>query len=293
MSQPPGAPLAPMNGSTSDATVWVKEDTSRHPVATEGSRMDIGTGFERAGLRAERSWSPLASGPAAKQIFGMTIDERDSTDEVFRYWPGEENHVIVRDAKPGRHQMVVDVWEPVREFQQVWVVADDADLESRLERANGRVLQREAHWVKVALTTPAHERHFLLGTDETHYFIAQLPREASSVEDAHDVLRPLVARAPGTLRQGEWFFIPVSDEQQYGAWPEGTTLKDEPIARTGIGTPHVASEVFIRRDASGETFARGVVTQAPRHRPLVLGDRWHRVVRNLEIAAPDWMDWVD
>jgi hypothetical protein len=51
---------------------------------------------------------------------------------------------------------------------------------------------------------------FLVGIDESSHFISQLPELATSVEEAHEILKP-EGLGDNYLRQGEWFFVPVTD----------------------------------------------------------------------------------
>lgn len=51
----------------------------------------------------------------------------------------------------------------------------------------------------------------LSGQDEGSYFILELPSKVNTIKQAMDVLIPKEARVPGTLRQGEWFFVPCKD----------------------------------------------------------------------------------
>jgi len=48
----------------------------------------------------------------------------------------------------------------------------------------------------------------LSGQDEGSYFIVELPSKVDTIDQAMDVLIPKEARVPGTIRQGEWFFVP-------------------------------------------------------------------------------------
>ena len=260
---------------------------------------DIRRAFERAGLRYVEAKAPFASGAAGALIFGMSIEERDTLHERFAIWPGSETQLDVVDADPRVKQVVLHVKEPVRMFRQDWVVLSDEDLEDRLIREPATIIERVGHYVKVERTTPAADRYFLSGQDESHYFITQLPRSVSSVRDAHDALRPELARRPGTLRQGEWFFVPLDPRQtehltQFLA-RAGRDLvrRDAPLDVFGRGAPHIAEELLRNDRHANAVFARGVIRQAPRHKPLDLGREWRMVVRNLEIDLPSAVDWVD
>lgn len=97
---------------------------------------------------------------------------------------------------------------------------------------------------------------FLLGHDERHWFVAAIPEDSpvSTVAAAKQALKPeVVARREiairarirdrrinkARIRQGEWFFVPVSGLQVRAA----RILKNEPLRRGG-GKPHVCQELY-------------------------------------------------
>src|SRR5262245_8103556 len=103
---------------------------------------------------------------------------------------------------------------------------------------------------------------FLCGHDEREWFVAAVPRGASSVREALDELQPQDVRDAlarnhvssrkryarknrAFRRQGEWFFVPepsfVVDEK--------LILRNEPLRR-GRGKPHMVEEIF---RSGGET----------------------------------------
>lgn len=97
---------------------------------------------------------------------------------------------------------------------------------------------------------------FLCGHDEREWFVAAVPGQASSVQQAMDALQPpLVHKALASTwvpahkrytrknrafrRQGEWFFVP---EPTLAVDPK-LVLTNEPLRR-GAGKPHVVEELF-------------------------------------------------
>ena len=62
--------------------------------------------------------------------------------------------------------------------------------------------------VRATMEAPKSNTHLLMGYDEMRQFIAALPGRASTVEEAHALLRPSVGER--ALRQGEWFFEPAA-----------------------------------------------------------------------------------
>lgn len=96
---------------------------------------------------------------------------------------------------------------------------------------------------------------FLCGHDERHWFVAAVPGGVSSIKEAMEDLKPQEVREAqksipkkhqnkrrnkAFLRQGEWFFIPVSEER-FGKNP--IILDNEPIQR-GVGSPHVVEHII-------------------------------------------------
>lgn len=261
--------------------------------------------FQSAGLPLELRTVPLSldAWAQATDIVQMDIGQGPlkrrgarpalvTGRERYRIYPGHASNVLeVLDADPAQHQLVLRVDEPVRAMD-VRASPDDADDD---------VLR---------LTTSGFARHFLLGMDESHLFIAQLPRLVGSVARAHAVLRPaeldaLERGAPApAIRQGEWFFVPLAEPEALRV--ERLARKTyrvlrrvgiaEACALTRLGRPHVAEEVVVLpggAEAERAAYVRGAVVH-PDHRTVVLR-AWHRVIPNTErIEAPlPGIDWYD
>lgn len=253
-----------------------------------------------------------------RDIFQMDI-LRSYRRECVRIWPGHaKNRLEVIDVEPGLRQLVLLVQEPVRTFTEK---VDKARM------PNGRVLPHtlrpgervtvstDTHWV-VERRTDDSLRRYLCGMDETHLFVAQF-RDGVTVREAHASLRPeevegAERRAPGeTVRQGEWFFIPLEtgERETLEASLRRSMREIRRNAPVGPGgKPHVADQVLIREDRSRwirrrsgwvlgrvRVYARGAVRH-PDHATLHL-DSWRRVVRNAEIrpdhVGDDGILWVD
>jgi hypothetical protein len=94
---------------------------------------------------------------------------------------------------------------------------------------------------------------FLCGHDERHWFTAAVPEKAgaTSVLRAMDALKPREVREAetrqgvvgndryrrhnkGSLRQGEWFFVPAPDVKV----PKNRVLRNEPLMRGPGSKPH-------------------------------------------------------
>lgn len=255
---------------------------------------------------------------SSREIFAMDIVRRRRREE-FVMAPGAAAVTAVNvDAR--RRQIVLHVGE---DGGRMTVVAD------RYQRELTRWVLRPT---PVEITVPSSRRHLLVGFDERHLFACRLPRHASTVADAHELLAPPSVRRDraGVLRQGEWFFRRIDDvdadrELERAAREDGALHYRKAPLGHGLrlrGRPHVADHVVItswsddaRRQSRGQRFggrtglwrsrttralgarelARGCVRH-PDHRTLDLGRHWHVVERNSESidAPPDpAMTWID
>jgi len=171
-------------------------------------------------------------------------------------------------------------------------------------------------------------------------FVAGVFPNVSSVEEAKNILKPqevldseirnhvkrksrLSRRNAGFVRQGEWFFVPVSDFHP----DEWLILHKEPIQR-GQGKPHIVEYLYryggttvyvsqehptgltessyrhlvqkypekkniqwriMKRDP--KAYAKGRVRH-PDHKTIILRD-WHLIVLNLEVATGNHVAFLD
>ncbi len=246
---------------------------------------------------------PIGTGNA--DIFGMDIQRklaRDWRTEYFRIWPGHaENRIEVLGTDARLRQLVLLVHEPERTFEmRVGKFGWRAD-DPRIVRADGK-----RHWI-VREQTPDSKRHYLCGVDERQLFIAELPRGVSTVRDAHRVLKAdEVVLAEGkrrVKRQGEWFFLELTPEEERrleAELPTAIVWRRRPI---GIGGhPHTADEIVrlpgvalehghpVRRE---DVFVRGRVRHVD-HKTVVFTS-WRKVVRNTEPNAGKMagIAWID
>lgn len=168
-------------------------------------------------------------------------------------------------------------------------------------------------YVKITAKVPSMDMYVLAGYDEKALFICELPEAVASIEEAHDALMPKEAKkASSYKRQGEWFFVPVSDDEEsrinnlltkadfdnarvitsFGGLttvkvngPKGTKLElsSGPIEEQ---SSHIAASLLsVTSGKSTSVYASGLISdrRTNHHRPLVL-NRWHRVYRNLEVV---------
>lgn len=264
--------------------------------------------MKRARIRVQPAYDAHLR-PDERMTFRLELLHRNSPTEVFALREGEGNDISVRDASRGHRQVVLTVKEQERPFIVEWLVNSVEEAQQRAlrlhqDRSRGasrpirhpRVVDVADNKARVEVWTDPSERHFLLGRDEAYYFACQLPTGAESIAEAHRSLKPDLAEREGTLRQGEWFFLPLTSSQ-HGELKKRTQAGD--MLRRPNGhvrghrhnhrpdlAPHIADQVLISQTPIGDIpegseFARGTVRQEPRHRALHL-QAPHLVVRNLE-----------
>lgn len=254
------------------------------------------TSFQRARLHLELPKVPIVAWNA--EIFQMDIQRRRGA-EWFRLWKGAgDNTVLATDVDLGRRQLMLLVQEPSRRFEE------DVPKAGRREPPGThrafRLLRDEGRSWVFERWTPSASRRYLCGMDERHLFIAEVPG-GTTVRDAHRALKPAEVReversSPGrVLRQGEWFFVPLSETEarRLAASVRGSpwmVRRDESLG--GNGRSHLADEVV--HHALG-VFARGRVRH-PDHAPIILDD-WRRVHRNAEVrqnaVGSNGVFWID
>lgn len=254
--------------------------------------------------------------PGSPAIFQMSMHRSPRFGEYFQIWPGaRDNEIEVLSADASLQQLVLRVKEPRRRYVDVvpkgWSTSLEF-VEARARSVGGRVLEETRYDWRVEMWTPSLDRRYLCGRDDLHLFIAQV-RDGDSVAHAHQSLKPdevrqAENRTPGRVqRQGEWFFLPPSEEESERLDLElrdrsRATRRSAPV---GEGAhPHLADLVarIDRRTRSAhreyrrpEVYALGAVLH-PDHRPLWL-DGWRRVVRNREIGGDTGptrrIRWID
>lgn len=280
----------------------------------------------KAGLKVKAyAKNPVNGGNA---IFSISLDNQN----VLRIWNGEAKVTVVPSTS-GLKQAVLQVHEKGRTIIKVhnidWNTWDrNRTLESAQESLNewyirrhlGVTLPQGAEYSIIAYDRAgatnsikdfygtvtlqgrirSTRQNFLVGRDEKSQFISALPRQATSVQDAHDALRP--ASVPrGALRQGEWFFVPATVQERKAidasikargsagivtGWRDGyrpDRIDPKDVGQLEPGSSHHAPCSFLVR---GKRYACGIVydTRPDRHGSLMLVG-WHRVIRNREVQS--------
>jgi hypothetical protein len=288
--------------------------------------IEEGAAFDRGSLRRAFSSVPiglkLLGGPmntGSPLIFQMNIEHSKRFGEYFQIWPGHRgNEIEVLDVDRARIQLVLRVKEPRRRYVEAFQKrsywspeANRAHAEERARSTGGRVLKETRYDWRIEMWTSAVDRRYLCGRDDLHLFIAQFGA-GDTVAEAHESLKPEIVRRvdaerPGCVqRQGEWFFLPPSDEEEerlarhLETWP-GAVKERSPVGRGG--RPHVADAVVRidrrtrtehREYRRPEVYAQGTIRH-PDHRDVQL-DGWRRVVRNAELGGSNdglRVKWID
>lgn len=255
-----------------------------------------------------------ARGPAGVRSFVASIDAHPRAGRLW-IWEGR---CQIEVATSKRHrQGVLNVAEETRELvQQLHTTAYHRGPTGRPigwlsdeQIIDGAVAQMKSRWalpagssyeavikfkpkslrsgsvakVTVRAHAPASNTSLLMGMDETHHFVAQLPKfGVNTVRAAHALLTPPEARVPGTKRQGEWFFVPVRDHDVVETLMR--RLNQVNYGPLEPGSSHHAPMTT----RNGRMYAIGTVmdNRFGRHAPLLLHE-FHQVIRNREVnVAP-------
>jgi len=237
---------------------------------------DLKRWFDKARVPVKIEKKPLGSITNSvnnQDIFQMTVDTRgkENKREYFRIYYGHpKNDIRVVDTDSKNQQVILLVNEPEREYTvRTW---------DRIK----------ADWVFHTQKSPNFLRKYLMGMDESHLFIAELPRNLgpiNKIKDAHKILKPdiVLEKEKNTKRikrQGEWFFIPVTIKE-CELIDKNSNLIEKKIS---IGTnswrsrnSHVADQLINIRE---NQFVSGKITHVE-HKTLKL-QGWFKVLRNNE-----------
>lgn len=235
------------------------------------------------------------------RVFQMDIEKARGARfplERFRIWAGgPDNRLEVLDSERELRQLTLFVQEPRRRYERT---------EARSRWSGGsfqvpsgeRVVRSDDRSVTVEGWTPVEKRRYLCGFDERHLFIARF-KEGSSVRDAHRSLDPVRGAAHASMRpalvvrQGEWFFVPATTEEEKAVENYARDFPYQYAIRQALASgrrPHVVDELVrvvprpggvpIGPITESTRFARGRVRHVE-HATVDLGS-WHKVLLNLE-----------
>ncbi len=237
---------------------------------------DLKRWFDKAKIPVKIEKKSLSSNNLSvnnQDIFQMIIAIRgkNKKKEYFKLFYGhEDNDVRVVHTDSKNQQLILLVNEPEREYTV-----------RRWDR-------EENDWVYENQKAPDYLRKYLCGFDESHLFIAELPKNLgpiNKVGDAHKILKPkLVTQKEKKIgkikRQGEWFFIPVNIMEQTKI-NEISSLywKNERIGPRG-GNAHIAEKLF---KIDEEILVSGKINHIE-HKTIRLNG-WFKAVKNMEFRG--------
>lgn len=238
--------------------------------------------FADAGLRLEFGEVIRTN----EDVFGMKVDrnlKRNTRNEWFVMQPGHQDNTIqVMDTNKKFGQVLLMVKEEAREFTTL-------EWNSKTKKMDREVKHK----------TPKSVRKFLLGLDERQLFMAQVNSKATTVLQAHEMLKnPIVHTAEGkvgrAIRQGEWFFLPctsleIAELEKSIKKMLLVVKKNQRIGNLG-GKPHIAEELVDKSAprlqygfpirSRADIYVRGKIKH-PDHETVEL-KQWRRVLKNME-----------
>ena len=138
----------------------------------------------------------------------------------------------------------------------------------------------------VEIFAPKQQMYFLLGFDEKHTFICQLPEKPKSVADAHKILRPK-GLSDKAVRVGEFFFDPVDFTRSL--WLQSNFDWNCSVDPDDYYGNHRAS--IISQDGDDNVYCMGLVWDNEDRHDEILLDGWHKVVKNTELENENSGAW--
>ena len=241
---------------------------------------DLKKWFQKARLSLKLERVPLMGN---NDIFQMSIGVRGKKNrrEYFRIFYGDpENDIHVIDVDGEKQQLILSVREPSREFNTF----EFNEITGLYDK-------------EVTRKTSSLTRKYLMGMDETHLFISELPQEGAinKVNEAHKVLKPeyiIMSEKDNKniRRQGEWFFVPVTKKEQKLIDTNINFIKKKiPIGQIIRGNAHIADKML---NIEKNTYVTGKIRHVE-HKTLNL-HTWFRVFKNTEVQSRlGIVGWID
>jgi hypothetical protein len=294
--------------------------------------------FKKSGLKLIIRDNPFRTFGNDRRIFQMDVlrDVKGSRrKEWFEMFLGEGDvNVQIIDTDPDKIQVLLLVQEPERTFEVTerkthWRKKPD-ERRMELKKAGEKFHEDKTNFY-IQQKTPSDKRHFLMGVDERQLFVARLTRGVSSIVDARRSLGSTVQFHEGTRkmtpnRQGEWFFVKTTKQQEEDielllAKNRIWIIKKENIGKYAgreSGNPHTADEIVVIPQSSGliEQCKQSKFMSA--HRPIVQGEyplrarevfvrgkvrhidhktikysHWYQVILNNENQTQATASWID
>lgn len=272
--------------------------------------------FAEANLELVIVNRPLVLGRGNEDIVQVDIQRKlngNMRDELFQLYIGDETaDVQVLSIDKDISQLVLMVHERARTYtRNAWNKSPAASL----ARGEKVVSDKNGHLVIEGKTSDDKVR-YLMGRDERQLFIARLPSRITTVAEAHRSLKGAdVSFAEGkargrTVRQGEWFFINITEAERKAIQEaikknkasiehKAVIQRERPPRGWRAGKPHVADELIRLPGAplahgfavnSVEIFVRGRIRHSDHE--TVSFKEWRKVIRNAETGGGNGR-WID
>ncbi len=235
-------------------------------------RQELVKQFKKVGLVLKITNEPIGR-TTNDDIFQMDVGRKVAgtrRTEWFEIWPGhEDNKIQILDIDNKLNQVLLLVHEPERIFEteerkiKLWRKSYEESADDRryeLNEQNLKFRETETHFIITEKTFPA-VRHFLMGVDERQLFVAQLTIGATNINEAKKRLGNTVkfhegVRKMSPKRQGEWFFLKSTPEQEelidlFIQKNKVWIVKKANIgqyAGRASGNPHIADELVVVTD---------------------------------------------
>lgn len=240
---------------------------------------DIVKYFTKANLKLALTDKPIANiGTGGRDIFQMTIDA--GKPERFRLFRGKDTDIRVLDYCPTKEQVLLFVKEPKRRF-----------TETHYDYSQAKNVTTER-------VTNENIRKYLMGMDERHLFISELPdRKINKIEDAVRALKPFdikdrkKRKDQKIFRQGEWFFVTATAEELEDINKNIKLVMHKeaiPNLDRRFGKAHTAENLLVIKD---KIFVKGKIRHAD-HKTKEFFN-WQRVFRNTEKINTNTIGWID
>jgi len=154
-----------------------------------------------------------------------------------------------------------------------------------------------------------NDEDFLCSKDEGNYFVAKLPVQVSTIDQAFKALKPpevlrAEQRGAKVLRQGEWFFVPSGLSHKEFAKKANLTktklfnlakvsplpLRPRDDENEASRNKHCCRQYFLLNEgiyATGNVYHRNTFDNrvTNKHKALKLGEQWYKVCLNTELAS--------
>jgi hypothetical protein len=229
-------------------------------------RNDVVKQFKDVGLVLKLLNKPIGR-TSNDDIFQMDVGRKVNgtrRTEWFEIWPGhEDNRIQILDVDDKLNQILLLVHEPERTFETEerkrfgkW--SDTPDIRKAFfERERIKFRETSTHFI-ITEKSPSNVRHFLMGVDERQLFVAMLTQGVNNITSARSLLGSSVkfhegVRKMSPKRQGEWFFLKATSDQEdlielFIQKNKASILKKVNIGRyagRASGNPHTADELIV------------------------------------------------